>query len=158
MKSMTFISFFTNIKNFIKDQFQESCFGSKSFNLMKARQRRAKSQCSSSPTSATTVKLTPTTSLTTSFSTSTTTPTIMSTLKSTISGWSWMPPVVTQYPAFQNVHLVNPVQFYPQTFQYKVTVVMRTVVLMSVSRTPCQPGPGTPAVSSQATFLPWRVS
>ena len=106
-----------NIKNFIKDQFQESCFGTKSFNLMKSRLSRAKSECSFSPGSTTTEKHTQTTSVTTSLPATTTNPT---TFKTSSPRWSWMPPAVTQFPAFQNVHLVNPVQFYPQTFQYKV--------------------------------------
>ena len=108
------------ITNFIKEQFYENCFGTESFNLMNSRIRRAKSQCeSTSPgtpgTSETPTTTSPATSSSTSRSTTTT-----SAPASTTSRWSWMPPTVAQFPTFQNSHLVNPFQFYPQTFQYEV--------------------------------------
>lgn len=116
------------ITNFIKDQFYENCFGTESFNLINTRIRRAKSQCkSSSTTTPRTTKAPTTTSPAASLSTSKLT-TSTSAPASTTSRWSWMPPTVAQFPTFQNSHLVNPFQFYPQTFQYKVSAI--TVIKM----------------------------
>ena len=129
------------IKNFIKDQFQENCFGVKSFSMMNSHVRTAKILCASNPS-----KPTATTSLTPSLPTSTSTKTTRSASTLTTSRWSWMPPLATQSPAFQNVHLVNPFQFYPQSFQYKVTVLLLQLceshrVIDSVSRLVSSPFP-----------------
>ena len=114
------------ITNFIKDQFYENCFGTESFNLINSRIRSAKSQCVSTSTSTPgTAKVPTTTSPAASFSTSRLTPTTSTLPASTTSRWSWMPPTVGQFPTFQNSHLVNPFQFYPQTFQYKVSLIFK---------------------------------
>ena len=114
------------ITNFIKDQFYENCFGTESFNLINSRIRRAKSQCVSTSTSTPgNTEIPTTTSPATSFSTSRST-TTTSAPASTTSRWSWMPPTVAPpFPAFQNSHLVNPFQFYPQSFQYQVSGARR---------------------------------
>ena len=65
------------INNFIKDQFQENCFGVKSVSLMNSHVRTAKIQCASNPSKPTaTTSMTPTpTSTLTLASISTSTPT-----------------------------------------------------------------------------------
>ena len=109
------------ITNFIKEQFYENCFGTESFNLINARIKRAKSQCDSSSPGGLGPSETPTTtSPATSSSTSSQT---TSSTASTTSRWSWLPPTLAPFPTFPNSHLVNPFQFYPQTFQYKVSVI-----------------------------------